>query len=251
MTHQGYNAPLFYLTAPQPCPYLKGQEERKVFTHLAGPQATALNDILSQGGFRRSQNIAYRPACETCRACVSVRISVNEFQETRSTRRVRNINDDLIVAIEKPKATPEQFSLFRSYLDARHATGGMADMSAFDFVNMVEETSIKTSVVEYRRALLPNKKQYGNQKGELLAAALCDQLSDGLSLVYSFFTPDEAKRSLGTYIILSHISRAKELGLPYLYLGYWVKGSPKMQYKTRFQPIEYLGPQGWTITPPY
>ena len=251
MTHQNQNAPLFYLTAPNPCPYLQGQQERKVFTHLAGSGAPALNDILSQGGFRRSQRIAYRPACESCRACVSVRVVVDEFLEGKSFRRVRNTNRDLIDTELPPKASPEQFSLFRHYLDTRHTTGGMADMTAFDYVNMVEETSVATSLVEYRKALLPNGKQFGQQKGELMAVSLTDTLSDGLSLVYSFFNPEAASRSLGTYIILNHVLRTRQKGLPYLYLGYWVRGSDKMDYKTRYQPMEYLGPKGWTREQPY
>lgn len=250
MTHQGQDTPLFYLTAPQPCPYLPGKQERKVFTHLAGPKAEALNDILSQGGFRRSQNIAYRPACEGCRACVSVRIVVDGFQPTRSFRRILNRNADLVAIASDPQATSEQFSLFRHYLDARHGEGGMADMTALDYVNMVEETSVKTSLVEYRKALLPNGRQHGRQKGRMLAASLTDQLADGLSLVYSFFDPQEERRSLGTFIILDHVRRAREMGLPYVYLGYWVKGSRKMDYKTRFQPLEYLGPEGWSLQPP-
>ena len=250
MTHQDKQAPLFYLTSPAPCPYLAAREERKVFTHLYGADAKGLNDLLTQGGFRRSQNIAYRPACEACRACVSVRILVNAFEPSSSFKRTLKRNKDVLATPQPPKASTEQFSLFRRYLDARHPEGGMADMSPLDYVNMVEETHVNTRLVEYRKRFLPGNDVLASTKGQLLGACITDTLSDGLSLVYSFYDPEATKRSLGSYFILDHIERAKALGLPYLYLGYWVQGSKKMDYKTRFQPIEYLGRNGWSLEPP-
>lgn len=241
MTHQPQQSPQFFLTAPSSCPYLEGQYERKVFTHLVGDKANELNDLLTQGGFRRSQNIAYRPACETCRACVSVRIIANEFTMNRSMRRVWNRNTDLISHSHKAEPSTEQYSLFRTYLDARHRKGGMSDMSVLDYAMMVEDTHVDTQIIEYRRRMPDGQKG----EGELLAVALTDVMSDGLSMVYSFFDPDYTERSLGTFLILDHIQRAVRLGLPHVYLGYWVNGSQKMQYKIRFKPQEHLGPKGW------
>ncbi|MEP3277371.1 MAG: arginyltransferase [Stappiaceae bacterium] len=244
MTQKPTHNPQFYLTAPSPCPYLPGQQERKVFTHLVGDRASALNDILTQGGFRRSQNIAYRPACETCRACVSVRVLVDQFKPSKNLRRVQSANRDLVGTELPPAPTSEQYDLFRDYLDLRHADGGMADMTVLDYAMMVEDSHVETSVVEYRLRG-PDTYLTGNGEGPLIAAALTDYLSDGLSMVYSFFDSGYESRSLGTLMILDHIERARHAGLPYVYLGYWVSGSPKMDYKMRFQPQEHLGGQGW------
>ncbi|QCK86826.1 arginyltransferase [Phreatobacter aquaticus] len=244
MTQQPRDTPQFYLTAPTTCPYLPGQFERKVFTHLVGPKAPDLNDVLTQGGFRRSQSIAYRPACENCRACVSVRVPVDTFRLSRSYRRVMRRNADLVGEMRMAVPTSEQYSTFRAYLDWRHRAGGMADMTVLDYAMMVEDSHVKTRLVEYRRRDI-NTSVTGKSKGELVACVLTDILSDGLSLVYSFFEPGEAERSLGTLVILDHIARAKMMGLPFVYLGYWVQGSPKMDYKARFLPQERLQPEGW------
>jgi arginine-tRNA-protein transferase len=144
MTQHTTETPQFYLTAPAPCPYLAGRSERKVFTHLVGDRAAALNDILTQGGFRRSQNIAYRPACEGCRACISVRTVVDGFQTTRSMARVLKRNSDIIGAETAASPSSEQYSLFRGYLDARHAEGGMADMTVLDYAMIVGESHDET-----------------------------------------------------------------------------------------------------------
>lgn len=228
----------FYITAPAPCPYLSGRTERKVFSYLSGPGAPALNAILTRRGFRRSQNIIYVPACETCNACVPVRVVVDDFKLTRSRRRALSRNADLIRRLKPPHATSEQFSVLRGYLDARHEDGGMADMTLLDYASMVEETSVHTMILEY--AL---RGEDGEER--LLACALSDRLTDGLSMVYSFFEPEEAARSLGRFMILDHIALARDLGLPYVYLGYWVDGSPKMHYKADFQPLEKLTAKGW------
>jgi arginyl-tRNA--protein-N-Asp/Glu arginylyltransferase len=246
LTAHSRDTPQFYLTAPSPCPYLKGQFERKVFTHLVGEEAATLNDLLTHGGFRRSQTIAYRPACENCRACVSIRVRVGEFVWTKAFRRNRTINADLVREEIGATPTSEQYSLFRAYLDARHAEGGMVDMTVLDYATMVEDSHVRTELVEYRRRG-PDTAINRRGEGPLLAVALVDRLSDGLSLVYSFYDPEESERGLGTHVILDHVERARELGLPYLYLGYWVDGSPKMDYKRRFRPQEYLAPTGWTL----
>ncbi|MGQ7792769.1 arginyltransferase [Faunimonas sp. B44] len=237
-THQ------FFLTAPSACPYLPGQKERKVFTHLVGPQAPHLNEILTQGGFRRSQAIAYRPACEHCTACVSIRVCVDAFRPTESMRRVGRRNRNLVGRMRTPQATSDQYSLFRRYLDRRHPDGGMVNMTVLDYALMVEDSHVETCVIEYRRRGLDSGiSERGD--GELVACALTDVLGDGLSMVYSFYEPDEELRSLGTFMILDHVERARKLGKPYVYLGYWVAGSDKMAYKGRFRPQERLGPQGW------
>lgn len=244
MMNQPINSPQFFLTAPSACPYLEGQSERKVFTHLVGEKASELNDLLTQGGFRRSQNIAYRPACESCRACISVRILASEFKPTRSMRRIRAGNADLVAAEYHAEPSSEQFKLFRRYLDSRHQSGGMADMSIGDYAMMVEDSHVDSRIIEYR-VRTEGDGLHEHPAGELLAVALTDRMGDGLSMVYSFYNPDATARSLGTFMILDHIERARALGLPHVYLGYWVKGSRKMEYKTRFLPQEHLMAQGW------
>jgi arginine-tRNA-protein transferase len=234
------DAPQFYLTAPSPCPYLPGQQERKIFTHLVGKRAASLNDLLTQTGFRRSQTIAYRPACESCRACVSVRVLVDDFRPNKSQRRTLRANGDLVGTPIPPKPTSDHFALFRAYLDARHPEGGMADMSSLDFAMMVEDTHIDTQLIEYRA-----REPDGRRPGPLHAVCLTDRLADGLSLVYSFYAPHHPRRSLGAFVILDHIAKARALGLPHVYLGYWVEGSRKMGYKAAYLPQERLGLHGW------
>ena len=244
MTQHSRDTPQFYLTAPSPCPYLAGKEERKVFTHLVGERAGELNNILTQGGFRRSQSIAYRPACEGCRACVSVRVVAKDFRPTQSMRRIMRRNTDVGSEMRIAVPTSEQYSIFRAYLDFRHRDGGMADMTVLDYAMMVEDSHIETRIIEYRvRERGPAQGKRAG--GDLIAIALTDMLGDGLSMVYSFFEPDEAARSLGTFMVLDHIARAQRMGLAYVYLGYWVRGSRKMDYKSRFLPQERLQPDGW------
>jgi leucyl-tRNA---protein transferase len=244
MTKHALDAPQFFLTAPSPCPYLPGRRERKVFTHLVGEKAADLNDVLTQGGFRRSQNIAYRPACETCRACISVRIPVDAFQPSKSQRRVERANADIQSEMYNAEPTTEQYSVFRAYLDTRHFGGGMSDMSVLDYAMMIEDSHVDSRIVEYRKVSSTSHPSL-RRPGDMVAVALTDVLKDGLSMVYSFFEPDEESRSLGTFMILDHIKRAKRLGLPYIYLGYWVQGSQKMAYKINFRPIELLSDKGW------
>ncbi|KQS96691.1 MULTISPECIES: arginyltransferase [unclassified Rhizobium] len=243
MNTQTAPSPQFYLTAPASCPYLPQEMERKVFTHMVGERAPELNDLLTQGGFRRSQNIAYRPACESCRACVSVRIVAGEFVPTRSMRRILALNRDVVSTEYPAEPSSEQYSLFRRYLDHRHQKGGMSDMSVLDYAMMVEDTHVNTKIIEYR--LKVEGDGIGGEKGPLICAALTDKMGDGLSMVYSYFDPALSERSLGTFMILDHIRKVKERGLPHVYLGYWVKGSRKMDYKTKFLPQEHLMAQGW------
>jgi len=237
------NFPQFFITAPAPCPYLPGRVERKIFTHLIGHDAAQLNSQLSQGGFRRSQNIAYRPACDGCTSCVSVRVKVDSFVWNRAFKRTLLRNRDITGESIRAKATAEQYSLFRAYIDSRHGDGGMVDMTVLDFSAMVDDSFVNSRIVEYRLA------SPTGGRGPLVAAVLTDRLDDGLSMIYSFYEPELASRGLGTFMILDHIQRAQRFGLPYLYLGYWVDGSPKMNYKAKFRPQERLTPDGWAVTP--
>ncbi|MEQ9693517.1 arginyltransferase [Shimia sp. SDUM112013] len=241
MRHTLPLAPQFYVTAPQPCPYLEGRMERKLFTALQGDHATALNDTLSHQGFRRSQNVLYRPACAECNACLSARIDVAKFKPSKTQKRILKRNSHLHRRVSSPWATDEQYDLFRRYLDTRHADGGMADMDVFEFAAMVEETPIRSRIIEYSDA----------ETQDLIGVSLTDVLEDGLSMVYSFYDPTLPRQSLGTYLILDHIAVAQEAGLPYVYLGYWVPGSPKMGYKARFSGLEvYSGGQWQAMNDP-
>jgi len=234
MRHTLPIAPQFYVTAQQPCPYLEGRQERKLFTSLQGDDAQRLNDKLSHQGFRRSQNVLYRPSCTECTACLSARIDVQKFELSKSQKRVVNRNKTLKREVNSPWATEDQYELFRKYLGARHARGGMADMDVFEFAAMIEETPIRTRVAEYTLGQ------------DLIAVSLTDLIDDGLSMVYSFYDPSYTKSSIGTYLILDHIALAKEADIPYVYLGYWVPGSPKMGYKARFSGLEIYLNKTWT-----
>ena len=232
--------PRFFVTSPAPCPYLPGKSERKVFTEIKGNHADDLNDALGRIGFRRSQTVAYRPSCIDCSACVSVRVLADEFQPSGTQRRAMKQNSDLVVSLCKPWSTSEQFDLLQRYLAVRHPGGGMTTMDEMDFADMVEHTPVKSYVIEYRE---PGD---GLNPGKLVGACLTDQQGDGLSMIYSFYDPQHETRSgLGNFIILDHIRRAAEAGLPFVYLGYWVEGSPRMQYKVRYRPMEKLGRDGW------
>ncbi|NCQ23829.1 MAG: arginyltransferase [Rhodobacteraceae bacterium CG17_big_fil_post_rev_8_21_14_2_50_63_15] len=235
MRHTLPIAPQFYVTAPQPCPYLPGRMERKLFTALQGEGAQRLNDGLSKQGFRRSQNVLYRPSCADCAACLSARINVAEFVPSKSQRRALRHNAHLRRRVTSPWATETQYALFRRYLASRHANGGMADMDTFEFAAMVEETPIRTRVVEYT----------DSNTGELVAVCLTDILDDGVSMVYSFYEPENQQASLGSYIIVDHVNVARENDLPYVYLGYWVPGSPKMDYKSRYAALEVFADNRW------
>jgi leucyl-tRNA---protein transferase len=229
---------LFFSTEPGPCPYLEGRLERRLVTMLEGPEPDRLHDCLLRAGFRRSQGYAYRPGCTGCAACVPVRIPVASFVFRRPWRRILRANADLAASERRAVATPEQYALFRRYLERRHAVSGMAEMHWAEFRAMINDSPVDTRVVEWRRP-----------DASLIAASLTDRSGSGFSGVYKFFDPEEARRSLGTMIILWHVQRAAELGLPYVYLGYWIAGSSTMAYKARFQPLERLTPLGWRPMP--
>jgi arginine-tRNA-protein transferase len=237
MLHRHTRRPqFFYTTAPLPCPYLAGRTERKIVTELTGADAEALHDRLSRAGFRRSHNIAYSPVCPGCSACIPIRIIAGAFEPNRAQRKLTRINED-VAGFEAPaRATAEQFALFQRYQQARHGDGDMAAMGFYDYRAMVEDTPITTGMVEFR-----------DSRDRLVGACLTDWLSDGLSAVYSFFQPEESRRSLGTWAILWLVARARALGLPYVYLGYWVPQSRKMAYKSRFRPSEVLSGGTWRV----
>ena len=232
--------PRFFVTSPAPCPYLAGRTERKVFTELKGPHADQLNEALGRIGFRRSQTVAYRPSCVDCQACVSVRVVAGEFAPSKAQKRILKRNSDLVVTECRPWATSEQFELLREYLGNRHPEGGMTKMDEVDYADMVEHTPVSSYVLEYR------EPTSDGSVGRLVGACLTDRQGDGLSMIYSFYDSENEERSgLGNFIILDHIRRAAEEGIPYVYLGYWVEGSARMQYKIRYRPLERLGPRGW------
>lgn len=238
--------PQFYLTQPDMCPYLPDRLERKLFAHLSGPMACDLNDRLSLAGFRRSQTVAYRPACDTCKACQSIRVLTDDFTPSRTQKRIAKRNQDLIVSEFPARASREQYALFRTYLEARHADGGMEDMTIEDFMGMIENSSVDTMMVEYRLPPTPEEHSAGQLGGRLIGAALCDLLFDGLSMVYSFYDPDEVSRSLGSYMILERLAAARSMGLPHLYLGYFIEDCQKMAYKRRYLPHELYVDGNWT-----
>ncbi|WP_324828225.1 arginyltransferase [Qipengyuania zhejiangensis] len=236
--------PRFFVTSPAPCPYLPGKSERKVFTELRGESADELNEALGRIGFRRSQTVAYRPSCLDCQACVSVRVVANEFRPSSTQKRALKANGDLIATECRPWATAEQFELLQKYLAVRHPGGGMTQMEETDFADMVEHTPVSSYVIEYREPGI------GAEPGRLVGACLTDFQGDGLSMIYSFYDPEHEDRAgLGNFIILDHIQRAAERGLPYVYLGYWVEGAERMQYKVRYRPLEKLGRAGWERMP--
>ena len=212
-----------------------------MFTELSGHHAGELNEALGRIGFRRSQSVAYRPSCIDCSACVSVRVVADVFEASATQRKIIRRNSDLEVTACKPWTTEEQYALLRRYLADRHPGGGMAGMDENDFADMVEQTPVRSYVVEYREPSIDGRP------GKLVGACLSDQQGDGLSMIYSFYDvgPD-ARRGLGTFIILDHIVRAARAGLPYVYLGYWVEGSERMKYKASFRPMERLGRDGWS-----
>jgi arginine-tRNA-protein transferase len=224
----------YYVLAETPCPYLPGRRERKLITELTGPTVLPRYSLLSRAGFRRSHNFAYRPACAGCGACVPVRVAADRFRVSRSLRRVARANAGLAAGDRPARASTEQYALFARYIASRHDDGEMAGMTIDDYRGMLEHTLVETGLVEFRAG-----------DGSLVAGCLTDWLDDGPSAVYSFFEPAWARRSLGTYIVLWLIEEARRRGLPHVYLGYWIAGSPKMAYKARFQPLQALGPQGW------
>jgi arginyl-tRNA--protein-N-Asp/Glu arginylyltransferase len=224
----------FFAASPVACPYVPGRAERKLIVDLAGSGGALVYDDLSRAGFRRSHRFAYRPVCRGCASCVPVRIAIERFAHTRSTRRVRNTNQDLYAQFVGARATAEQFRLFTAYQGSRHCDSDMALMRYGDYRAMVEDTPVRTAIAEFR-----------DGRGVLVAATLIDLLDDGISAVYSFFDPHQPKRSLGIWSVLWLVEECRRRSHPFIYLGYWIAESPKMAYKERFPALERLGAGGW------
>ena len=242
MTDQSFRFPRFFVTAPAPCPYVPGRTERKVFAELKGKDAGAMNEALGRIGFRRSQNVVYRPSCDFCQACVSIRVVAQRFKPSATQKKLLKRHSDLEVHACEPWSTDEQWALLKRYLAARHPVGGMAGMDGHDYADMVEQSPVDTVIVEYREPSVDGRP------GRLVGCCLTDKQSDGLSMIYSFYEPDSSlRRGLGSYIILDHITRAGRAGLPYVYLGYWIDGCDRMAYKKSFQPAEALMGGSWKL----
>jgi arginine-tRNA-protein transferase len=219
----------------RPCPYIEGRNECVIATELTGGDAKNLYHDGIRAGFRRSHNFMYRPACPGCNACRPVRVVTSAFTPSRSLDRVWRANRHVTAKTALPEATTEQYGLFARYQAERHPGGGMDRMSFIEYRAMVEESPVDTLATEFH-----------DGEGELIAVMLADALPGALSAVYSFYDTEHGKLALGTYMILWLIAEAKSRDLDYVYLGYWISGCAKMDYKSRFRPLEAFGPQGWT-----
>ncbi len=228
----------FYRSRPSPCPYLPDRTEQQLFAELSGPHAGETFELLSRGGFRRTQHIIYRPACPSCSACMPVRIVAREFRFGRTWRRVLRANEDLKAKDVGLIVSDEQFDLFQRYLQSRHGEGEMAKMNREEFAEMILSSPVDTSIIEFR-----------DTEKRLIACCFADRLEHGLSAVYSAFEPDAHRRSLGSYTVLWMIQQVLDLELDHVYLGFWVDGSRKMEYKSRFRPLEAFGSEGWKRLP--
>jgi arginine-tRNA-protein transferase len=217
----------FYRTSPELCPYLEGKYETKILTPLTEKNGQYHYNSLIQLGFRRSQTIAYKPMCYNCNACQSIRVIVNDFQLNKTQKRLLSTHKNTKYVISSPRLSDSHYRLYQKYIHNRHEGEEMSKMSFDDVARMLEQTTVDTVIVEYY-----------NQDNALICWVITDIVHSGLSMVYSVYDPTTAKLSLGTYAILSHIQLAKEMSLPYLYLGYWVKGCQKMSYKINFKPYE-------------
>lgn len=225
--------PQLLLGAEHPCSYLDGRVARSIFVAPDLKLDAARYGTLLDLGFRRSGAYVYRPACSACRQCRPARVPVMQFTPDRAQRRCAKRNADLRLRIET-EFSAEHYELYRRYLRARHPGGGMDPDDRAAFHSFLSSSWKATEILALRDAA-----------GRLLAGAVVDRVPQGLSAVYTYFDPQDGARSLGTYAVLKEIERASALGLPYLYLGYWVPGSAKMDYKRRFRPLEILTPRGW------
>jgi arginine-tRNA-protein transferase len=230
----------FATTERQPCPYLEARDERRLFTLVHGAGADTRHETLMQAGFRRSQNVLYRPVCPGCAACRSVRVPVAEYRPSRNLKKILKRNADLALTVTAPQFTEEHYRLFRRYIEHRHHDGGMSEMDRGSFRRMLESSPVTTHLLEFR-----------DGEGRLWAASLTDEVESGLSGVYKYFEPEAPARSLGTFVILAHIDEARRRNRPYVYLGYWIAESPKMAYKGRFSPLEVLAGTRWRRVEPH
>ncbi len=225
----------FYATQPHPCSYLPNEQATTLFLDPAQPMSEQVYGELSDLGFRRSGDHLYRPHCQHCNACIAARLPVDLFQPSRQQRRILKRNADLRVRATLPRLTDEYYALYARYIEQRHADGDMFPPSREQFATFLVRD-------------LPFCRFYEFREGErLLAVAVTDVLRNGLSAVYTFYDPDEDRRSLGRYAILWQIDEARRLGLQSLYLGYWIRACRKMNYKTQYRPIELFVNQRWTL----
>jgi arginine-tRNA-protein transferase len=222
-----------FQTLPHACGYFGDRTAQNLVIDPASPHLAQIYDAALLRGYRRAGGHVYHPHCRRCHACVPARVDVAAFAPDRSQRRCARRNADLELSIEPARYSEEYFDLYRRYLDGRHAGGGMDNPLADDFTRFLYTPWSPTRFVALRR----NRR--------LLGVAVTDFASSGLSAVYTFFEPAERERGLGTFAILSQIELARTRGIPHVYLGYWIAGHPKMDYKARFRPLELLGPNGW------
>lgn len=223
----------FYGTPPHPCSYLEQREAVNLFVDPKADMNTAIYSALAELGFRRSGAFVYRPRCPDCDACRPVRIPVREFVPNRYQRRTLRSNEDVHVNVLPGQVTEEHYQLYRRYVASRHPGGGMDVEDPGQYGNFLLSPWSDTRMVEFRA------------DETLLAVAVVDYMDNGLSAVYTFFDPELTQRSLGTFAVLWQVEQARALGLPHVYLGYWVEQSPKMNYKTRFRPLEQFYGRDW------
>jgi arginine-tRNA-protein transferase len=226
---------LLYATPVHACSYLPGNEATTLFVDPAFPKDPGVYTLLSRNGFRRSGEYVYRPNCRDCVACVPVRLPVEKFAPRRSQRRALRANRDLRIAHHESTFNEEHFRLYSHYLGARHADGGMDNPTREQYRQFLLSSWANTSLYEFRLG------------GDLLAVAVADHLTDGLSAVYTFFDPEFSRRGIGTYSILWLIEETRRLEREWLYLGYWIANSPKMLYKQEFQPQERFIDGCWQL----
>ena len=224
----------FYLTNTEPCPYLTNREEKKIFLIMDDINKSNEYEHLIKSGFRRSHNILYNQVCADCNLCKSIRINVNNFKLSKSNKRVLNKNKNLFIKKLSNNPSKEQFILFKKYLEFKHNDSEMNEMNFHDYCKMFDSKGINTKIYEYF------------YEGELAGCVISDFLEGSISMVYSFYSEIFLKNSFGKYVILDHFRLAKDFDMDYVYLGYWVEGSTKMEYKNSFNSSEVLIDNKWT-----